>query len=574
MQASQTANASATSPTNYYFPDSAMPPTTMQRASPPPHNIKTEQAGAPHTPSPQASGKLNGKTSDVHDLKTIASLKNEHGLRTHSPLRESSVPMQSTESSAPLPSNPRKRPAPSKTKKGTATPKKGPAAKKRKLEAGRSLTPASRGSRPLALKAGSSVGTPAQSSPAPSTRSQSVDANDEPYNDYDEDERGVDTDDVEVDEDDGDDGDEDTDLYCICRKPDNGTFMIGCDGTCDDWFHGKCVGIEERDKNLIDKYVCPSCTKHGVGKTTWKRICRRSGCRMPARVGKTKAGKEGSKYCSDECGMLFMREMLSKTRGREDWPQRSKGTRRKGSFAGNERGSIDYDLGARGGTLAVGELKSLIDSSTSAEDFKKLGEGVLSPPATPDGSKPYAASEHDPVKSEMSYTDSETQALERISAEKERSRQRHQLLKDRMKFVTMAKQAATRTATEKELKPKDFCGYDSRLEWAGAEFARWRDSPAGQAAFDSETLLMPDGTARTILGNDADAEMHEGVDALPAIEICDRKKCARHLEWAKLAVDDVRFEMSDNGDRMRALEREERDIKERAGLRAKTAAPS
>ena len=49
-------------------------------------------------------------------------------------------------------------------------------------------------------------------------------------------------------------------MYCICRKPDNGTFMIGCDGTCDDWFHGKCVGVEEKNKILIDKYLCPNCT--------------------------------------------------------------------------------------------------------------------------------------------------------------------------------------------------------------------------------------------------------------------------------------------------------------------------
>jgi COMPASS component SPP1 len=54
-------------------------------------------------------------------------------------------------------------------------------------------------------------------------------------------------------------------------------------------------------------------------------------------------------------------------------------------------------------------------------------------------------------------------------------------------------------------------------------------------------------------------------------EVCDRKKCARHLEWAKLAVDDLRFEMSDNSDRMRALDREERALRERVALRSKAA---
>jgi hypothetical protein len=31
-------------------------------------------------------------------------------------------------------------------------------------------------------------------------------------------------------------------LWCICKKPHNNRFMICCD-LCEDWFHGKCVGI-------------------------------------------------------------------------------------------------------------------------------------------------------------------------------------------------------------------------------------------------------------------------------------------------------------------------------------------
>jgi len=54
------------------------------------------------------------------------------------------------------------------------------------------------------------------------------------------------------DEDD-DDGNE---IFCICRRPDNHTWMIGCDGGCEDWFHGKCVNIDPRDAELIDKYIC------------------------------------------------------------------------------------------------------------------------------------------------------------------------------------------------------------------------------------------------------------------------------------------------------------------------------
>jgi COMPASS component SPP1 len=47
-------------------------------------------------------------------------------------------------------------------------------------------------------------------------------------------------------------------IFCICRKPDNHTWMIGCDGGCEDWFHGRCVNIKQEDEELIDRYICKS----------------------------------------------------------------------------------------------------------------------------------------------------------------------------------------------------------------------------------------------------------------------------------------------------------------------------
>ena len=46
--------------------------------------------------------------------------------------------------------------------------------------------------------------------------------------------------------------------YCFCKKPDDGTLMIQCDG-CDEWFHGRCVGITQGEVITIDKYFCPFC---------------------------------------------------------------------------------------------------------------------------------------------------------------------------------------------------------------------------------------------------------------------------------------------------------------------------
>lgn len=65
-------------------------------------------------------------------------------------------------------------------------------------------------------------------------------------------------------------------LYCFCRGRYTGSFMIGCDGPCNDWFHGKCIGMSSRTGELIDEYFCSRCTKAGAGRTTWKRKHRRS----------------------------------------------------------------------------------------------------------------------------------------------------------------------------------------------------------------------------------------------------------------------------------------------------------
>ncbi|KAJ0180501.1 hypothetical protein K1T71_003905 [Dendrolimus kikuchii] len=51
-------------------------------------------------------------------------------------------------------------------------------------------------------------------------------------------------------------------LYCLCRQPyDNSQFYICCD-RCQDWFHGRCVGILQTEADNIDEYVCPNCQKN------------------------------------------------------------------------------------------------------------------------------------------------------------------------------------------------------------------------------------------------------------------------------------------------------------------------
>lgn len=176
------------------------------------------------SPQPSDTGMEQALPRNISDLKIDASY-----LGTE-PTRSTSVNPKATPS--------RKRPAPrSKVeKKGTASTVK-PPAKRRKVEAvsvdgtpsvQRSVTPAS---------------SRASKTPAPRNRKQ-------------ESVTPVRSSSVAAPNDEDEEDDEDSELFCICRKPDDHTWMIACDGGCEDWFHGRCVDMNERDGNLIDKYIC------------------------------------------------------------------------------------------------------------------------------------------------------------------------------------------------------------------------------------------------------------------------------------------------------------------------------
>ncbi|KAH3759919.1 PHD finger protein 3 [Pelomyxa schiedti] len=63
---------------------------------------------------------------------------------------------------------------------------------------------------------------------------------------------------------DDEDGDEENKLYCFCRSKDDGSFMIQCD-ICEEWYHGKCVGISQRASKGIKTYVCKRCESKPQG---------------------------------------------------------------------------------------------------------------------------------------------------------------------------------------------------------------------------------------------------------------------------------------------------------------------
>lgn len=186
-------------------------------------HVKAELAETPGIKN-GTSMLMASSATGLHDSTPGTPLKNV--MSNFSPDSSSQVVDSSVIPPKPKAAPAKKRPAP---KKGTAVK---PPAKKRKVD-----TESGKGS--------SRTGTPATSrasgTPAPKkgkhesatpTRSSSV---------------------VEP-EDDEDDGE--PELFCICRKPDDHTVMIGCDGPCEDWFHTRCVSMTNEKVALISKWYC------------------------------------------------------------------------------------------------------------------------------------------------------------------------------------------------------------------------------------------------------------------------------------------------------------------------------
>ncbi|RMD42411.1 hypothetical protein DV735_g2747, partial [Chaetothyriales sp. CBS 134920] len=530
--------------------------------------------------------------------------------------REDSAELQATDSvrpgslAPPRPAAGKKRPAPdparslaaAATKKGIARPsqKSTPPSKKPKLGHGDSLsdrgipvrspsaTPASTTRAPTSkLKhqtnadslasspASSRAGTVEPSSPTPSASATPTSSND------------------------------DGEIFCICRKGDNHTWMIACDGGCNEWYHGNCVNIRERDGDLIDKYICPRCTKVGL-QTTWKRMCRRKGCRRPARV----LANPPSKYCSKECGRMFFVELLRRgdpnvettkndqfvVDGKKAKKFKKKRTSQHtaiGRDGGDEEkqkkaavstplalllapdsateidsesrlatpaqsadGHSEYEtdssadedeLPNRGGPLRAGEVRAIIDVCTTIEQWRSLGRKPDTPPRDLDDRMDVdTAAAGAPPKGransqEIEYNDFEKAKLEQMAEQRKTLQEKLEMLEAREKWMDLIK---TRSA--------------SIVESVKKEDKKAKD-PCG---FDPRFAWSEHAFFKWYSEKGGKAKLAaEGVD-IGAPEHDEA------LNWAKAQLAEIRFEQDVVRRGLRRCHSVERGVRERGVLRA------
>lgn len=362
-------------------------------------------------------------------------------------------------------------------------------------------------------------------------------------------------------------------------------------------------------------------------------MCRLPECRKPARVTR----KDPSKYCSDEHGREFMRR---KTRHfnlnfnnnpapRKTTPA-SRGSRLGDSHSvegdpddashagdgpgsnyggegengdGDHKGKVLEELGSRGGILTAGELKAAIMGASSAEEFRRLGERIISPPPEEEeeekdkdeNSTERGNGEGKPRSNKklgldidakgLTYTPDESSKIEKLRKTRDELLHRKEMLNARSTFLAVIRQRAKHVLERlKQTDPKggwkDICGFDSRLAWSDEEFDEWRLSPVGKKTLKDgipEALASSYPDPNPATDADGDTVMDGGGDAKAADDsnnfntltrgVCTKKRCERHKQWAKVHQQDILFEESMLREDLTKCEQEAQAVVERAVLR-------
>ncbi|KAK3104010.1 hypothetical protein FSP39_023652 [Pinctada imbricata] len=56
-------------------------------------------------------------------------------------------------------------------------------------------------------------------------------------------------------------------VWCVCKSASASGFIISCD-KCKKWYHGLCIGIDEKKAQMIDKFICIACKGSPQGLAT------------------------------------------------------------------------------------------------------------------------------------------------------------------------------------------------------------------------------------------------------------------------------------------------------------------
>lgn len=336
-------------------------------------------------------------------------------------------------------------------------------------------------------------------------------------------------------------------------------------------------------------------------------MCRLPECRKPARI----FTNNPSKYCTDEHGREFMlskarplgvslstgpRKSITNGRTAVNGPSRLRDVQDVESqpngvpFANGittingQRNGIPEELGSRGGILTAGELKALVSGVSSASEFRKLGERIITPPPEEEGEggnsegeakpKKKLGLDVDPDPNRLTYSPDEASKIEELRKWRDELHHRKDMLNARNTFLTLVRQRSKAIVEKlKQTDPKggwkDICGFDTRLAWADEEFDQWRLSEAGAKALQdgSPELLASSHPDATDADGDAAMDTDENDMANTTRGVCTKKRCERHKQWLKIQQQEILFEENTLAQDLKRCETEAQNVVERAVLR-------
>lgn len=269
-------------------------------------------------------------------------------------------------------------------------------------------------------------------------------------------------------------------LYCICRKTDNGDLMVGCDG-CDDWYHFKCMKIDIKYQELIARYFCPYCEIDGKGVTLWKRKCRVRACHKPIL-------ENNSKYCSKEHGLLYLNNLLEQ-----------KLTRQEGNA----------------GVLSRDQVGEMVQISEDVEQFQRLGDKIPDAPDHDFSTDGRVINLQDSISLLKEEKDININKKKVLLKSRENIKKLNELLIANLDQGT----------NKKKVKKVDICGYD--LIFNNDKFEN--------EELD-ETMLVSNDTELLKAKYEAFVENDTNDTTFCFL---DRKKCAKHNGWQALINDDI-----------------------------------
>lgn len=304
-------------------------------------------------------------------------------------------------------------------------------------------------------------------------------------------------------------------VYCTCRRPDHGgELMVSCDG-CDNWFHFKCMGIDPDYRQLIDRFFCKFCEWQELGYTKWKRVCRKPGCLNPIRK------EQKSKYCSDECGMLYMADRLK-------------------------------DLNA----LSRAEIKFLINFCKTKPELTQLGETFPELPEIANNELDKLPSDITldlnsvkdkitRIEDELSYFDLKLKYLLKI-------KQKNELINSKLTEIDGSSEEAQKGKKKKSKAKTDLCYFDLRLyEQLPREV--YQKALATEDVYESFKEEI-DGIVEFYQQKDPETTLYNG-----KVCLCDRRKCLKHNGWWNLLADQLWKQLRELQEQLGSLEQAKQD---------------